>query len=90
MNGSYGLGEFLWYANQAVLGAALFFWSKPIARGVNSWSVRCYERFPRLKLLPGSQNAGTERNYKSTYICFRVCGALISLAAISDLLLLRK
>jgi hypothetical protein len=86
--------EFLLDVNVALLGSALFYWSKPMARALNSWTVRCYERFPKLKRLPGSQNAGTELNDKATSVCFRICGALFfSIAMISitfSLLLLNK
>jgi hypothetical protein len=68
--------EFLFDANAALMGVAIFYWSKPMARAINRWAVRCYERFPKLKSLPGSQNAGTELNYKTTYIFLRVVGAL--------------
>jgi len=76
------LQEFLFDANVALLGAALFYWSKPMARALNSWAVSCYERFPKLKVLPGSQNAGTELNYRITYIFFRLFGAFAFVSAV--------
>ena len=79
MTGKIYLVEFLLF-NYALLGAALFYWSKPLARAINNWTVRIYARFPKLKILPGSQNAGTELNYRTTSICFRICGALIVVA----------
>ena len=80
-NGNY-IQHFLLDANVALLGAALFYWSKPMARTLNSWTVRCNERFPKLKVLPGSQNAGTELNYKIAYIWFRVCGAFAFISSV--------
>ncbi len=68
--------------NVALLGAALFYWAKPMARALNSWAARCYERFPKLKVLPGSQNAGTELNYEIIYIYLRICGAFIFISEV--------
>ena len=78
-------------ANEAMLSAALFYWSKPLARKVNVWAAKFYETFPRFKALPGSQNAGTERSYKITYIWFRFCSAItfVSTMIFSILRLLR-
>jgi hypothetical protein len=74
--------ELLLDVNVALLGGALFYWSKPLARALNSWSARCYERFPKLKGLPGSQNVGTELNYKTAYVWFRLCGTFVSIIAV--------
>ena len=79
--------QFLFDTNAALVGAAMFYWAKPTARAINNWSARCYERFPKLKSLPGSQNAGTELNYKSTYIFLRVVGVLILSSAIGFVIL---
>src|ERR1700688_3713966 len=67
---------FILDANELMLSAALFYWSKPLAQKANTWAANFYETFPRFKALPGSQNAGTERNYKITYIWFRFCSAI--------------
>ena len=64
-------------ANEALLSAALFYWSKPLAHKVNVWAAIFYETFPRFKAWPRSQNAGTERNYKITYIWLRFCSAIM-------------
>jgi len=64
-------------ANGVLAGAALFYWSKPIAARINAWSVKPYQRFPKLKMLPGSRNAGTELNYRTMFIWFRLCGAFL-------------
>jgi hypothetical protein len=79
--------EFLFDVTYGLFGAVLFYWSKPMARGLNGWTVRCYERFPKLKVLPGSQHAGTELNYKAMYVCFRVCGAFALIASVLFLIL---
>src|ERR1700730_17798120 len=79
--------QFLLDANTALLGVLMFYWSKPMARALNAWAARCYERFPKLKSLPGSQNAGTELNYKITYVFFRVVGALIFFSAVGFVIL---
>jgi hypothetical protein len=74
--------EFLFLdANFGLLGAALCYWAKPISRALNSWIARIYESFPKLKALPGSENAGTDLNYKLSYICFRVCGTCVFVSA---------
>jgi hypothetical protein len=72
--------ELFFDVNSALLGAALFYWSKPLARALNDWTVRLYKRFPKLKALPGSKYAGSDLNYKTTYICFRVCGGFVFIA----------
>jgi hypothetical protein len=69
--------EFMVDANVVLAGAALFYWSKPIAASIDAWTVKIYQRFPKLKLLPGSRNVGTERNYRAMFIWFRICGAFI-------------
>jgi hypothetical protein len=74
--------EFLFDVTCGLFGAILFYWSKPMARGLSDFADRCYERFPKLKVLPGSQNAGTELNYKATYVCFRVCGAFLLISSV--------
>jgi hypothetical protein len=79
--------EFLFDANAALMGVAIFYWSKPMARAINRWAVRCYERFPKLKSLPGSQNAGTEWNYKTTYIFLRIVGAFVFSSAVGFVIL---
>lgn len=73
--------EFMVDANVVLAGAGLFYWSKPIAARLNAWSVKPYERFPKLKMLPGSRNAGTELNYRTMFICFRLCGAFLFVVA---------
>jgi hypothetical protein len=79
--------EFFLDANIALLGAALVYWSKPIAMGLNKWAAGLYERFPKLKLLPRSEIAGTELNYKVLYIYFRVLGVFVLLSAIMFVML---
>ena len=76
--------------NVALFAAALFYWSKPMARGVNSFAARCYERFPKLKVLPRSKYAGTELNYKIMYIWFRVCGAFAFISSVIFVILLLR
>jgi hypothetical protein len=70
------LYELLLDTNVAMLSAAFFYWSKPLAHKLNGWATSFYETFPKFKALPGSQNAGTERNYKIIYIWFRFCSAI--------------
>lgn len=82
-----GFQELLLEANAALLGMLMFYWSKPMAGALNTWAARCYERFPKLKSLLGSQNAGTELNYRITYIYFRVLGAFIFCSAVGFIIL---
>ena len=86
--GSLEMFEFVLNVTMAGAGAALYILSKPLARRLNEWSAKQYERFPRLKLLPGSGNAGTALNYKITFIWFRICGAFVCLTTVLFLALL--
>ena len=63
--------------NAMLAGIALFYWARPIAGKINAWSVVPYRRFPRLKALPGSRYAGTETNFRITFIWFRLCGTFL-------------
>jgi hypothetical protein len=49
------------------MGALLFVFSRELASLLNRASVKLYEFFPRLKALPRSYLAGTDRNYKTTF-----------------------
>ena len=60
-----------------LLGASLFIWAKPLASALNHWSAQQHHRFPKLKILPGARNAGTDLNYKTTFIWLRICGAFV-------------
>jgi hypothetical protein len=60
-----------------LLGLSLFIWATPLASALNRWAAQQYVRFPKLKLLPGAANAGTELNAKITSVWFRICGAFI-------------
>jgi len=79
--------EFFFDANMALIGAGLFYWSKSIADALNNFAVKCYEKFPQLKILPGSQNAGTELNYKITFIFLRVIGVFLFGSAMGFIIL---
>jgi hypothetical protein len=74
--------EFIFDATYGFFGAALMYCSKPMARGLNDFAVRCYERFPKLKKIPGFQNAGTELNYTAMYVCFRICGGFALIVSV--------
>ena len=69
--------EFVLNVTIAGAGAALFILPKPLARGLSEWSAKQYNRFPRLKLLPGSDNAGTALNYRITFIWFPIKAAAV-------------
>jgi hypothetical protein len=73
--------EFMADVNGVLAGTALFYWAKPFAARINAWSVKPYQRFPKLKMLPGSRNAGSELNYRIMFLWFRVCGAFLFAAA---------
>jgi hypothetical protein len=66
----------------ALSGLALFIWSTPLASALNSWAAQQYVRFPKLKLLPGAANAGTELNAKITSAWFQICGAFICVVSL--------
>jgi hypothetical protein len=77
------LQEFLLLdANFGLLGVAVCYWSKPLARAINNWFDRAYEKFTRPKSPPESRNANTELNYKATFLCLRLCGAALVISAI--------
>ena len=82
MDQSDFLFECLVDATFCFLGAFLFYRSSPWAHWLNAWSVSLYKRFPRLKKLPGSRYAGTELNYKLTFIWFRILGAFMFLSGL--------
>lgn len=65
-----------------LLGASLFIWAKPLASALNYWSAQQYVRFPKLKVLPGARNVGTDFNYKTTFIWFRISGAFVCVVAV--------
>ncbi len=49
-----------------------------LATALNAFSVKFYEKFPGLKKrIPLSRFAGTQRNYKSSLIYFRILGFLL-------------
>jgi hypothetical protein len=66
----------------ALLGLSLFMSATSLASALNHWAARQYIRFPKMKLLPGAANAGTELNAKITTILFRTCGALICVVSL--------
>jgi hypothetical protein len=62
------------------LGALSILFSHELATALNNFSVKFYEMFPVLKKrIPLSRLAGTQTNYRSTRICFRLLGALMLL-----------
>ncbi|MDP9147859.1 MAG: hypothetical protein M3N22_09380 [Acidobacteriota bacterium] len=76
------ISEFGFASLWALCGGSLLRWAKPIAAALNKWSVKPYERFPKLKILPGSRLAGSELNYKASLICFRLCGAIMFISGL--------
>ncbi len=70
-----------------LLGASLYIWAKSLASALNYWSTQQYVRFSKLKVLPGARNAGTDLNYKTTFIWFRICGAFVCVVAVFFVLL---
>ncbi len=59
------------------MGALLFVFSRELASLLNRASVKLYEFFPRLKALPRSYLAGTDRNYKTTFYVLRALGVYL-------------
>ena len=66
----------LLFGTPAVVFLAMFLLAPIIAKALNEFSVKCYERFPRLKVLPNSHLAGTQLNYKSSLIFFRILASI--------------
>ena len=79
------LFEFMVDANAALLGGALLYWSKLLAANINAWSVKPYQKFPKLKMLPSSHLAGKQSNYKTMFMWFRICGALLFVVGLFSL-----
>ena len=67
------------------LGTLLIIFSGELASFLNRASVKLYEFFPRLRTLPRSHLAGTERNYKVMFYVLRSLG--VYLAALSTVFL---
>jgi hypothetical protein len=82
-----GMYEFVLNVTVAAAGAALFLWSKPLAHQLNEWAAKQYQRFPKMKLLPSSGNAGTVLNHKITFIWLRICGSFVCLVTVLFMLL---
>jgi hypothetical protein len=62
------------------LGALSILFSHELATAVNKLSVKLYEMLPAIKeRIPLSRFAGTQKNYRSTRIYFRLLGALMVL-----------
>ena len=67
------LVEFMVLANVAFLGAALFYWAKPMSQRYNAWTTRFRERHPQISKPPSPEMASL--NYKIMVFVFRAVGA---------------
>jgi hypothetical protein len=66
-------------ASIALVGIALFYWSRLLSKKYNAWTTRWRTRFPNINPPPTSQMA--ELNYKIMLNLFRICGvALVAFA----------
>ncbi len=65
--------EYFLFANIVLVGAALFFWAKPMSERYNAWTTSIRKRFPNINEPPSPENA--QLNFKIIFICCRVCGA---------------
>jgi hypothetical protein len=62
-----------------LMGGLLFVFSRELASLLNRASVKLYEFFPRLKALPRSYLAGTDRNSKIIFYALRALGVYLVL-----------
>jgi hypothetical protein len=69
------LVEFMVLANVAFLGAALFYWAKPMSQRYNAWTIRFRERYPQITKPPNAETASL--NYKIMVVFFRAAGAFL-------------
>ena len=67
--------EYLLFANIVLVGAALFYWAKPISKRYNAWTARIRERFSNINESLGAESA--QLNFKIIVFCCRVCGAFL-------------
>jgi hypothetical protein len=67
-------------ANAAFVGAALFFWAKPMSERYNAWTTRFRERYPQITKPPSPEMASL--NYKVMVIFFRVTGVFLFAEAV--------
>jgi hypothetical protein len=74
LDGSHLFG-FIVYANTALGGFALLYWSKAWAKRYNEWAVRIRHKFPWLIEREGKRNA--KRNYLAILILLRLSGLFL-------------
>ena len=67
----------------AAMGAVFYHWAESLACRLNAWTADLYQKNPRLKHLPFSGNAGSERNYRSLLMSCHIGGALLLAAGVS-------
>ena len=63
---------------EIALGTLLIIFSKELASLLNRAFLKLYELFPRLRELPRSHLAGTERNYKVMFYVLRGLGVYLA------------
>ena len=74
------LSWILFAATYIALGALLILFSHELATALNKLSVKFCEIFPSIKKrIPLSRLAGTQTNYRSSRIYFRLLGAVMLL-----------
>src|SRR5260370_30601511 len=67
--------EYLLFANIVLVGAALFYWSKPISKRYNAWTARIRQSFSNISEPPSAESA--QVNFKIIVFCCRFCGAIL-------------
>ncbi len=67
--------EYLLFANIVLVGAALFYWSKPISKRYNAWTARIRQSFSNISEPPSAESA--QVNFKIIVFCCRICGAIL-------------
>jgi hypothetical protein len=71
---------YLVIAGDAVGGACLFMWAKPLSRMYNAWTTRFRTKYPNINPPPTPKAA--ELNHKIMVILFRLLGVTLFLTAV--------
>jgi hypothetical protein len=67
--------EYFVVVNIVIVGAALFYWAKPISGRYNAWTTGVRQRFPNINEPPSPES--TQLNFKIIVSACRLCGAFL-------------
>jgi len=63
------------FANSIFVGAALFYWAKPISEQYNAWTARIRQRFPKINEPPDRESS--QMNFRIIVFFCRFCGVVL-------------